>query len=487
MVRGFFADRKLGQLLGKASFGQQDGLHFVAFEYLQPVSLEARGVDWLDSDMTTLVRGGHGTYWECSPWILASGCFSESDSDLSFGEREFHKVTGVYMTPQFDAWAGHYSWPCNVFGNRAFYGIGFKVVCSDKYLKRVFYHPHKSTTEERIYEPRGCVITHVVVSYNRSICQGYSRARYFHPRCEFVHGHQPIIRKYPNVRVSVWSDFPEKPSEEAYERPREVPIDDTHEYAVWAVLEGPMDDAVETKSEVVSHTCQEDEIGDYDFEPSPGDVSDSSSVESDEDNRDDGDYDPQENMSVPSSRTPSLVHASDYDVAVHEFGLLENQWHWEKDEVSKMELYKQIEDAEMSYALEYGIYHDIVTGQQTERAIAKQKTRNRMRTRLKNHRCIGLPVHGRATQSKKIKVRRERVDPATRAVITWKDFQNRNADISVAERWSRWKMLPRRKKAAQVRCFEGQPFSWSTCITRYRDYYEMGALYVWFVQLPKMS
>mgnify|MGYP003316371416 CR=1 FL=1 len=58
--------------------------------------------------------------------ILATGTLTNSDSDDTFGAREWHGVTGVYMTPNFIAWAGHYSWPCNVFGNKAFYGIGFK-------------------------------------------------------------------------------------------------------------------------------------------------------------------------------------------------------------------------------------------------------------------------------------------------------------------------------------------------------------------------
>ena len=71
-----------------------------------------------------MVFGGHGTYWETAPWIVATGCFTNSDGDNTYGEREFHQATGVYVTSQFDAWATYYSWPSNVFGNRAFYGIG---------------------------------------------------------------------------------------------------------------------------------------------------------------------------------------------------------------------------------------------------------------------------------------------------------------------------------------------------------------------------
>ena len=41
----------------------------------------------------------HAGYWECVPWIAASGELSESDSDNSLGEREFHGVTGIYTSP----------------------------------------------------------------------------------------------------------------------------------------------------------------------------------------------------------------------------------------------------------------------------------------------------------------------------------------------------------------------------------------------------
>ena len=235
MVRSFFADRQLGALLGRASFGKEDGMDYVQFEYLQPVPLEGRGVDWLDEDVMHLVRGGHGTYWETASKILATGTLTNSDSDDTFGGREWHGDTGVYMTPNFIAWAGHYSWPCNVFGNRAFYGIGTKLICNDKYLKRVLHHPNRRMKEERVYEPRGCVITHVVVTYNRSIAEGHSRARYFQPRCEFIHGVAPIMRKYPDLRNSVWRDSPVPSEYETFGRAPELPIHDTHDYVdPWA-------------------------------------------------------------------------------------------------------------------------------------------------------------------------------------------------------------------------------------------------------------
>ena len=74
----------------------------------------------------------------------------------------------MYTTPQFDAWAGHYSWGCNVFGNKVFYGIGFRVVVCEKYIQQKYDHPNKSTKVEWVSEPRGVFISHVVVTVNKT-------------------------------------------------------------------------------------------------------------------------------------------------------------------------------------------------------------------------------------------------------------------------------------------------------------------------------
>ena len=50
MVREHFTDRNLGTLLGKATYGNEAGLNYVEFEYLQTSILEDRGVDWLDDE-----------------------------------------------------------------------------------------------------------------------------------------------------------------------------------------------------------------------------------------------------------------------------------------------------------------------------------------------------------------------------------------------------------------------------------------------------
>ena len=81
-----------------------------------------------------------------------------------------------------------------------------------------------------IKESPGIVLTHIVVTFNRSIAQGHSRSRYFLPRCEFRHGLQPTIRKYPDIRPSVWCDSPMDEEYEAYGRPEGLPINDTDNY-----------------------------------------------------------------------------------------------------------------------------------------------------------------------------------------------------------------------------------------------------------------
>ena len=124
MVRDHFQDRGLERLLGRSRPFEAEGMHFIEFEYLQPHELYKRDVDWLDAPRSEINFCGHGTYWECAPRIMATGCLFESTSDKTYGEHEYHKTQGVYVTDQLSAWAGHYSWPCNIFGNKIFHGIG---------------------------------------------------------------------------------------------------------------------------------------------------------------------------------------------------------------------------------------------------------------------------------------------------------------------------------------------------------------------------
>ena len=234
MFRRFCDDRGLGQLLGPSLFGHESELDYVEFEYLQPVNLEQRGVDWLDDKVSSLVPCGHGTYWETVPWILATGALTPSDERSDLGAREWHGVTGCFMSPDFSKWAGQYSWPCNVFGNKCFYGVGLRAIACDRYLRGEMSRHLGSTTHktahERVYEPRGIVLTHIVVTFNRSIAAGAPRSRYFLPQCEFWHGSQTTIRKYPDIRPSVWGDTPKDPEYEAHGRPEGLPINDTNNY-----------------------------------------------------------------------------------------------------------------------------------------------------------------------------------------------------------------------------------------------------------------
>ena len=109
-------------------------------------------------------------------------------------------------------------------------------MCHKKYVLASYSRSRYHSSQEYIYDPRGIVITHVVVSYNRSIEKGNARARYYHPRCEFVHGKQPVIRKYPNVRISVWGDSELLPKSEWYDCPAEVPFEDSHKYSAKCMI-----------------------------------------------------------------------------------------------------------------------------------------------------------------------------------------------------------------------------------------------------------
>ena len=113
---------------------------------------------------------------------------------------------------------------------------GFRVMCHNDYLVKQFHSPKRFTKHELVYDPRGVVITHVVVSYNRTIEKGESRARFYQPRCEFIHGKLPSIRKYPNVRDSVWGNYADRKIDEWYECPAGVPFEDSHEYSALCLV-----------------------------------------------------------------------------------------------------------------------------------------------------------------------------------------------------------------------------------------------------------
>lgn len=104
-------------------------------------------------------------------------------------------------------------------------------MCHKKHLVKSFRHPdNRATKHELVFNPEGVVITNILVSYNRSITKGYSRARFYHPLCEFVVGQRPQIRKYPDIRPSVWGDHPRSSDYEWWGCPERVPKIVTHEY-----------------------------------------------------------------------------------------------------------------------------------------------------------------------------------------------------------------------------------------------------------------
>ena len=137
--------------------------------------------------------------------------------------------------------------------------------------------------------------------------------------------------------------------------------------------------------------------------------------------------DSDDEVSHDSTESCSVLSQFEYDSAVKNFRALENQWLNEPDSLQQETLYKSVFDAEVTFAVRFEIYSHLVTGNQKEVSIAKEKTRNRMRTRLKNKCCIGLPVQGRAMKREKTKkVVRMRVDPETRQIVSWLSFQQRH-------------------------------------------------------------
>ena len=112
--------------------------------------------------------------------------------------------------------------------------------------------------------------------------------------------------------------------------------------------------------------------------------------------------DSDDEVSHLSTQSGSVLCQSEYESVVENFEALENQWLNEPDSLQQENLYKSIFDAEVGFAVKFGIYSHLITGNQKEVSVAKDKTRNRMRTRLKNKCCIGLPVQGRAVKREKL-------------------------------------------------------------------------------------
>ena len=215
-----------------------------------------------------------------------------------------------------------------------------------------------------------------------------------------------------------------------------------------------------------------DNVGVYVFESLSQDLNSSS--------------DSDDEVSHVSAESGSVVSQFEYESAVKNFGALENQWLNEPDSLQQETLYKSIFEAEVAFAVKFGIYSHLITGNQKEVSVAKDKTRNRMRTRLKNKCCIGLPVQGRAMKREKTKkVVRMRVDPETRQIVSWLSFQQRHKTTMPDDLVGLWNKLPRVTRPSKARWWEGEAMTWKQCMDRYLDFFDMSSLRTWYIKLPR--
>ena len=215
-----------------------------------------------------------------------------------------------------------------------------------------------------------------------------------------------------------------------------------------------------------------DKVGVYVFESLAQDLNSSS--------------DSDDEVSHDSTEIGSVFSQLEYDSAVKNFGALENQWLNEPDSLQQETLYKSIFEFEFAFAVKFRIYSHLITGNQKEVSVAKEKTRNRMRTRLKNKCCIGLPVQGRAMKREKTKkVVRMRVDPETRQIVSWLSFQQRHKTTTPDHLVGLWKKLPRVMRPSKARWWAGEAMTWSQCMDKYLDFFDMSSLYTWYLKLPR--
>ena len=350
---------------------------------------------------------------------------------------------------------------------------------------------NRSTKHELVYDTKGVVITHVVVSYNRSIQQGHCRSRHYLPNCEFIHGIVPLIRKYPDLRHSVWGDEPCPPNEEWWQCPWGVPKIDTHEYpeAFNMTEERPVRREIEESSDWSS-----DSEGDYSLssanrgESAHEDYEDIGSMsDSAEENEalDDG-------RSIVTEETADVWYTEGYEDDVTAFGMLENAWNREPEGCRKEALYYQLRDFEVEYAVKHHIYAHLLQGNETEVGFAKNKTRSRMRTRLTEKRCIGVPKKDNGAlrtnrENNRRRWKKVRIDPDTDQAVSWAAFKRKHSELNERQAQDAFKKLKRRKKEATTRTYNGEVFTWLECVRRWSFYWEMAQLYVWFSQLKKVN
>ena len=105
-----------------------------------------------------------------------------------------------------------------------------------------------------------------------------------------------------------------------------------------------------------------DKVGVYVFESLSQDLNSSS--------------DSDDEVSHVSTESGSLISHSEYESVVKNFGALENQWLNEPDSLQQETLYKSIFEAEVAFAIKFRIYSHLITGNQKEVSVAKEKVRN---------------------------------------------------------------------------------------------------------------
>ena len=180
------------------------------------------------------------------------------------------------------------------------------------------------------------------------------------------------------------------------------------------------------------------------------------------------------------------MYKSDLSEIIAAFDVLERRWFSEIDPERRAQLYRAVQDAEVQFAITCGIYGDLVFGNRSLVSISKEKTPNRMRTRRKHQRCIGLPVEGRASmRMEKKRKPRCRIDVVRQRILDWESFRIENEDLPYSEIRRKWRTHPRVGRPVKSRQFNNEELSWSECVNRFSDYYERAELHKWYVGLPR--
>ena len=298
--------------------------------------------------------------------------------------------------------------------------------------------------------------------------------------------------KYPGIRPSVFGDLDRGAAYESWMRPEDMPDYNTHTYKYEPIL---AEDAINTASNIDVHS---EPLGPTVLPISVRCVAlfdrpTHSGIESDDDNVD---ISPVVFNSVCaeglSSCAVSLeemwIETSNFEVDLsieNWFLALEDRWFRAFDAEERRQLCRMVYEAEVDYALYYGIYCKILVGYQTLEGVTKIKTRNRHQTRKRQQRCIGLPEEGRAAMIlTKNKAPRCRLDVESRHVLCWDNFRKENAHLPFAVMMDKWKRNPRIRRTLRSRRYRSEALSWTDTVRRFGDYYDGAELYRWFGSLP---